>query len=83
VGFSKRRVPDFHSVGRGIGGEIVRQLLSLGQELQVTRFELVSTLNARSFYERLGFHCLERVEHATPNGTVIPGYHMRLDVRAQ
>jgi N-acetylglutamate synthase-like GNAT family acetyltransferase len=68
-------------VGRGIGGQIVKRLLAIGQSLAATRFDLVSTLNARSFYERLGFCCLERVEHTTSNGAVIPGYHMRFEVQ--
>ena len=72
---------DADCVGRGIGRQIVKRLLAIGQSLAATRFDLVSTLNARSFYERLGFTCLERVEHTTSNGAVIPGYHMRFEVQ--
>lgn len=70
-------------VGRGIGGRIVDRLLALGTGLGITTFDLVATLNARTFYERLGFQFLERVRHTTANGAVIPGLRMRFVVAAK
>jgi N-acetylglutamate synthase-like GNAT family acetyltransferase len=67
-------------VGRGIGTQIVQQLLARGQNLGITVFELVATLNARSFYERLGFSFIKRLRHPTANGAIIPGLHMKLEV---
>lgn len=67
------------NIGRGIGGQVLDRLLELGARIGVEVFELVATLNAQHFYERHGFRALERVMHATPNGTAIPGVVMRND----
>lgn len=68
---------DANFVGRGVGSEILRHLLNEAETLGVTEFELISTLNACSFYERHGFSVVEQVRHATPGGAVIPAIRMR------
>lgn len=68
---------DADCVGRGIGSALVTELLKLARTLGIETVELVATLNARSFYERLGFEFLKQIRHATSNGAMIPGLHMR------
>jgi putative acetyltransferase len=67
---------DASCIGKGIGAAVLTRLLEIARERGLTRVDLVATLNARSFYERHGFVCLERVQHGTPNGAVIPGFKM-------
>ncbi|MFN0136882.1 MAG: GNAT family N-acetyltransferase [Phycisphaerae bacterium] len=68
---------DADCVGRGIGSALATELLKLAHTLGIESVELVATLNARSFYERLGFEFLKQIRHATANGAMIPGLHMR------
>lgn len=68
---------DADHVGRGVGSQLVSELLTIAKGLGIRKIELVATLNARSFYERLGFQFLKQIRHATSNGAMIPGLHMR------
>lgn len=78
VGYIRGVFADADCIGQGAGTAIVRRLLARAGELGIATLELVATLNARTFYERLGLSCLDRIRHATSNGAMIPGYYMRL-----
>ena len=74
---------DADHVGLGIGTRLVGELLLRGARAGVTTFDLVATLNARSFYERLGFTLLEQVRHTTVHGAELAGLRMRREAAAR
>ena len=74
---------DADFVGRGIGSRIVRQLIEIAQDMGAAQILIAATLNARTFYERLGFRVLEQIQHATPSGAVIPALRMMRNASAR
>lgn len=74
---------DADFIHRGLGRQMVEYLLALAQSRGERAVELIATLNARGFYERLGFQCLARVMHTTRSGAIIPGFHMRIVLGGQ
>lgn len=68
------------SAGLGVGRAILGALLDLAQSHDVQTLDLVATLNAQGFYEKLGFAPHERVRHTTPNGAVIPAVRMSVNL---
>lgn len=68
---------DASLVGHGVGSLILHQLLSDIDALNIRLTAIIATLNARSFYERHGFVCLEQIRHESPTGADIPALRMR------
>ncbi|CAN5678731.1 hypothetical protein BH11PLA1_BH11PLA1_23370 [soil metagenome] len=68
---------DADTIGRGAGTALVRALLARAARQGVTEIALAATLNAETFYDRLGFTSHGRERFATINGTWIAAVDMR------
>jgi GNAT superfamily N-acetyltransferase len=71
---------DADHIGKGIGGKIVEELISIARCHGTRRVNLTATLNAESFYARHGFVSHGRVMHSTPNTAEIPAVRMSQDL---
>jgi ribosomal protein S18 acetylase RimI-like enzyme len=64
------------SAGQGIGTHLMRILENRAREMGIEMLQLFSSLNAVSFYERLGYQAREELKHQLSPGIERAGVRM-------
>jgi N-acetylglutamate synthase-like GNAT family acetyltransferase len=64
------------SAGRGIGTHLMHFLENRAREMGIETLQLFSSLNAVSFYKRLGYQAREELKHQLSPGIVRTGVRM-------
>jgi putative acetyltransferase len=65
------------AVRRGVGAAIVREIERIARQHALKELELLASLNAQPFYERLGYKSEEQTSHVFSSGIRMPAIRMR------